>query len=261
MICDRVINVREGYTVPLGYHGTIIGISKSPKVQDIIYEVLFDEPFVGAFNIRGSDGKGYKMPGSALINISFGKRKFQTVKFGFANKKMTARKMIHFLFRTFLFHEVRNSYLDRSHHSGEGMITRETTRVIQLIQRFDICSRLDMNQKTLMCNVIKQPQNKPKNRPVSDDTEYQRFWSDLAEKSKISSPKILQREPGVQKLKEKIEDVPSLADAAKKLPIPETPDEKKEKDPELSEPSTSTAVSLPIPMSLPGQMPRGPMQG
>lgn len=82
MICDRVVNVREGYTVPLGYHGTIIGIYKSPKFQDIIYEVLFDEPFVGAFNIRGSDGKGYKLPGSALINLSFGKRKSQPVQSG-----------------------------------------------------------------------------------------------------------------------------------------------------------------------------------
>ncbi|CAD5122205.1 DgyrCDS10650 [Dimorphilus gyrociliatus] len=213
-IFDRVINVREGYTVPLGLTGTIVGIYVSSKVQDTIYEVLFDEQFVGSFNIRGSNGKGYRMPGSALINISYGKRKTQ----------ISAPKVREFPFSQSSAHRAR--YDNQKNHQGHP--------------------------------VNSKPQNKPKSRP-SDDTEYQKFWSDLAEKSKYS-PKILQRDSQTQKGREQKGDGPSLADAAKKLPIPETPEEKKEK--ELNVPKSSSAAATPqIPMPFTSHMPRVPMPG
>ena len=49
---DRVVNVRNGYTVPLGLHGTIVGIIAAAKVQDVLYEVVFDEEFPDGLNIR-----------------------------------------------------------------------------------------------------------------------------------------------------------------------------------------------------------------
>lgn len=46
-VFDRIITVRESFTVPLGFKGTIIGIQKGENMIDNIYETVFDKPFVG----------------------------------------------------------------------------------------------------------------------------------------------------------------------------------------------------------------------
>lgn len=49
---DRVVNVRDGYSVPLGLRGTVVGIRAAQKEQDVLYEVLFDEEFLGGLSLR-----------------------------------------------------------------------------------------------------------------------------------------------------------------------------------------------------------------
>ncbi|KAI1882663.1 hypothetical protein AGOR_G00237200 [Albula goreensis] len=93
---DRVVNVRESFTVPLGLRGTIIGIKgvrlSQPQNQssqpltsyershgadreaEVLYEVVFDEEFAGGLTIRCSPGRGYRLPPSALINLTHGCR-------------------------------------------------------------------------------------------------------------------------------------------------------------------------------------------
>ncbi|KAF5282795.1 hypothetical protein FQR65_LT02792 [Abscondita terminalis] len=73
---DRVVNVREGYTVPMGLKGTIIGIHKTNVADDdrTTFDVLFDQVFTGALSINTSSNRGYRMPKPALINISHGIR-------------------------------------------------------------------------------------------------------------------------------------------------------------------------------------------
>ena len=68
---DRVVNVREGFSVPLGLRGTVIRIQKGARVEDNVYDVLFDEVFTGGLTLRCSHGRGYRMPGSAMINFTF----------------------------------------------------------------------------------------------------------------------------------------------------------------------------------------------
>merc|ERR1719370_2058001 len=68
---DRVVNIREGFSVPLGLRGTLIRVQKGAKQEDNLYDVLFDEPFAGGLTLRCSPGRGYRLPGSALINLSF----------------------------------------------------------------------------------------------------------------------------------------------------------------------------------------------
>uniref|UniRef100_H2SH04 5'-3' exoribonuclease 1 n=1 Tax=Takifugu rubripes TaxID=31033 RepID=H2SH04_TAKRU len=70
---DRVVNVRESFTVPLGLKGTIIGIKGAEREAEVLYEVLFDEEFAGGLNISASC-RGYRLPPCALINISHGSR-------------------------------------------------------------------------------------------------------------------------------------------------------------------------------------------
>ncbi|XP_056600072.1 5'-3' exoribonuclease 1 isoform X1 [Triplophysa dalaica] len=72
---DRVVNVRESFSVPLGLRGTITGIKGAERETEVLYEVLFDEDFAGGLTIRCSTGRGYRLPPSALINLSHGSRK------------------------------------------------------------------------------------------------------------------------------------------------------------------------------------------
>ncbi|XP_070562062.1 5'-3' exoribonuclease 1-like isoform X2 [Ptychodera flava] len=73
---DRIINVREGYTVPLGLRGVVVGIMTADRPADVLYDVIFDKEFEGAL-VRSCGKRGYHMPPSALINISYGIRKEQ----------------------------------------------------------------------------------------------------------------------------------------------------------------------------------------
>ncbi|XP_030071789.1 5'-3' exoribonuclease 1 isoform X2 [Microcaecilia unicolor] len=71
---DRVVNVRESFSVPAGLRGTVIGIKGADREADVLYEVLFDEEFCGGLTIRCSQFRGYRLPASALINLSHGNR-------------------------------------------------------------------------------------------------------------------------------------------------------------------------------------------
>ncbi|XP_030882328.1 5'-3' exoribonuclease 1 [Leptonychotes weddellii] len=81
---DRVVNVRENFSVPVGLRGTIIGIKGANREADILFEVLFDEEFPGGLTIRCSPGRGYRLPTSALVNLTHGSRS-ET-----GNQKLTA---------------------------------------------------------------------------------------------------------------------------------------------------------------------------
>ncbi|KAG1673590.1 5'-3' exoribonuclease 1 [Nymphon striatum] len=72
---DRVVNIRSGYSVPLGLRGTIIGIHKGLIAEDTVYDVLFDEKFNGGISIQGSSAKVYRMSAAALIDLTHGNRK------------------------------------------------------------------------------------------------------------------------------------------------------------------------------------------
>uniref|UniRef100_A0A8B9GLE6 5'-3' exoribonuclease 1 n=1 Tax=Amazona collaria TaxID=241587 RepID=A0A8B9GLE6_9PSIT len=81
---DRVVNVRENFSVPVGLRGTIIGIKGASRETDVLFEVLFDEEFLGGLTIRCSPSRGYRLPSSALINLSHGSRS------EVGNQKLTA---------------------------------------------------------------------------------------------------------------------------------------------------------------------------
>lgn len=68
--------MREGHTVPLGAKGTVIGIRKIRENENA-YDVVFDAPFLGGISLGCSEGRGYRLPASAMINISHGRRVYQ----------------------------------------------------------------------------------------------------------------------------------------------------------------------------------------
>ncbi|KAK2538315.1 Xrn1 [Columba guinea] len=73
---DRVVNVRENFSVPVGL--------RASRETDVLFEVLFDEEFLGGLTIRCSPARGYRLPSSALINLSHGSRSEM------GNQKLTA---------------------------------------------------------------------------------------------------------------------------------------------------------------------------
>lgn len=80
---DRVVIVRDQYSVPLGMRGTIISIlpridanpirQENINVVDYIYEVLFDKPFELGTSYEGiAENRVFKVRRSVLINITHG---------------------------------------------------------------------------------------------------------------------------------------------------------------------------------------------
>ncbi|XP_049270658.1 5'-3' exoribonuclease 1 isoform X2 [Rhipicephalus sanguineus] len=71
---DRVVNVRENISVPLGYRGTIIGLLPLEDNEPQMCEVVFDEPFAGGLPLRCSEHHGYRISTLFLVNLSYGSR-------------------------------------------------------------------------------------------------------------------------------------------------------------------------------------------
>ncbi|XP_060573103.1 5'-3' exoribonuclease 1-like, partial [Ruditapes philippinarum] len=72
---DRVVNTRQGFPVPFGLRGTVVGIHPAEVEVNTMYEVIFDDDFQGGISIRNSSKRGYRMPPSGLLNITHGERK------------------------------------------------------------------------------------------------------------------------------------------------------------------------------------------
>ncbi|XP_021920765.1 5'-3' exoribonuclease 1 isoform X2 [Zootermopsis nevadensis] len=73
-LLDRIVNIRESYTVPLGLKGTIIGIHRTENEAELMYDVLFDKPFPGGLLLNCSTNRGYRLSQLAILNISHGQR-------------------------------------------------------------------------------------------------------------------------------------------------------------------------------------------
>lgn len=80
---DRVVIVRDQYSVPLGTRGTIISIlprtdpnpirQENINAIEYIFEVLFDKPFELGTSIDGIvENRIFKVRKSVLINITHG---------------------------------------------------------------------------------------------------------------------------------------------------------------------------------------------
>lgn len=48
---DRIVNVRQGFTVPFGLRGTVVGIHPGEKEYETIYDVVFDEKFPNGIDL------------------------------------------------------------------------------------------------------------------------------------------------------------------------------------------------------------------
>ncbi|KAK6965733.1 5p-3p exoribonuclease 1-like isoform X2 [Biomphalaria glabrata] len=93
---DRIVVVKIGYSVPFGKRGTITGIPNEEEgglTPNSLYDVVFDEPFSGGITLRCSSNKGYRVPGSAMLNLTYGEfRKNVSIDQRIAAAQAGARK-------------------------------------------------------------------------------------------------------------------------------------------------------------------------
>ncbi|XP_037537485.1 5'-3' exoribonuclease 1 [Nematolebias whitei] len=127
---DRVVNIRESFTVPLGLRGTIIGIKGAEREAEVLYEVLFDEEFVGGLNIRCASFRGYRVPPCALINLSHGARIDPTFHKLTAVVKPQPATGSSFNARqlTGLNHSPRSPFIPMQHNNKHAMVKAQGTR-------------------------------------------------------------------------------------------------------------------------------------
>uniref|UniRef100_A0A8C7XWM3 5'-3' exoribonuclease 1 n=1 Tax=Oryzias sinensis TaxID=183150 RepID=A0A8C7XWM3_9TELE len=69
---DRVVNIREGFTVPLGLRGTVIGIKGGENASAFNLKNKNSELFL--CSLRCASPRAYRLPPFALINLSHGVR-------------------------------------------------------------------------------------------------------------------------------------------------------------------------------------------
>lgn len=84
---DRVVIIRDQYSVPLGMRGTIISIlprvdpnpirQENINIVDYLYEILFDKPFELGTSIPDvAEKRAFKVRKSVLMNITHGAGRF-----------------------------------------------------------------------------------------------------------------------------------------------------------------------------------------
>eukprot|EP00471_Norrisiella_sphaerica_P010076 CAMPEP_0184497306 /NCGR_PEP_ID=MMETSP0113_2-20130426/36138_1 /TAXON_ID=91329 /ORGANISM="Norrisiella sphaerica, Strain BC52" /LENGTH=1717 /DNA_ID=CAMNT_0026884339 /DNA_START=126 /DNA_END=5279 /DNA_ORIENTATION=+ len=77
---DRVCCLRGDLGVPVGLHGTVVGLHLDEQRTGLRCDVLFDEKMVSgtSLNAMCSQGLGKSLPSSALLNLTNTKVQFQT---------------------------------------------------------------------------------------------------------------------------------------------------------------------------------------
>ena len=71
---DRVVNVKEGSSIPLGLRGTVVGVHPGRTEVETRLDVIFDQEFPGGTIIRSSGPCGARLPLASLVNLSHGRR-------------------------------------------------------------------------------------------------------------------------------------------------------------------------------------------
>ncbi|XP_029664328.1 5'-3' exoribonuclease 1 isoform X1 [Formica exsecta] len=178
---DRICCVRSGFSVPLGAKGVIIGIRKANNPTDIMYDVLFDQPFIGGLTLSGcSASRGYRLAAMDFINISFGERNEQGNP---ANESADCRKQI----ANPASPNKKNDQSSKSYpqmqlaKKGLEKLSRDISLGIMVQQNM-----IESDSKTVPYAAL--PQNSRQNAPPNQTSEFQALWDDLHKIQKPNGP-------------------------------------------------------------------------
>uniref|UniRef100_A0A0A9XX62 5'-3' exoribonuclease 1 n=1 Tax=Lygus hesperus TaxID=30085 RepID=A0A0A9XX62_LYGHE len=200
-ILDRVVNVRESHTIPLGYRGTIIGIEKKEDELATLYDILFDDEIVGGLLLFTDTRRCYRLTKQAFINISYG----LSLQNGLSSQgsQQTTHK-----WRKSEGHTNNNE--SRSRHdnfntqkgfNASGNVNNFNNNASNTVSQFFSAYRQPNAKNISMVSQqakedsesgrtisLKPQQPTPAQPPKSVDAEFQAMWSQLQQKLPTSPP-------------------------------------------------------------------------
>ncbi|KAL6430823.1 hypothetical protein ACFW04_006974 [Cataglyphis niger] len=178
---DRICCIRSGFSVPLGAKGTIIGIRKANNPADIMYDVLFDQPFIGGLTLSGcSASRGYRLTAMDFINISFGERNEQGNP---ANESTDCRKQIANPASPNKKNDQSSKLYPQMQLAKKGLekLSRDISLGIMVQQNM-----IESDSKT--ASYVALPQNSRQNAPPNQASEFQALWDELHKIQKPNGP-------------------------------------------------------------------------
>ncbi|XP_072761689.1 5'-3' exoribonuclease 1 isoform X2 [Anoplolepis gracilipes] len=187
---DRIRCVRNGFSVPLGNKGIIIGIRKANNPADVMYDVLFDEPFIGGFTLSGCSAfRGYRLAATDFVNISFGERSEHGNREQIANSPGSPNKKSDQSSKSYPQMQLAKKGLEKlSRDIRLGIMSQQNT--------------IESGSKTGIPYAA-FPQNPRQNAPPNQQTsEFQALWDELHKIQKPNGPpEKIQSNPMITKVK------------------------------------------------------------
>lgn len=173
---DRIRCVRSGFSVPIGTKGTVIGIRKGSNPIDTMYDVLFDEPFMGGFTLNGcSPFRGYRLATTDFVNISFGER---TEQGNPASELMEYRKQT-------------ATSVSPSKQNDQSLKTYPQMQLakkgLEKLNR-DICLGMAQHGMVELSPKTMPFHQNPQNMPPNQASEFQALWNELHKIQKPNGP-------------------------------------------------------------------------
>ncbi|XP_011151267.1 5'-3' exoribonuclease 1 isoform X2 [Harpegnathos saltator] len=172
-LLDRIRCVRRGFTVPIGAKGTIIGIQKANIQVDTMFDVLFDQPFIGGFSINGcSESRGYRLAITDFLNISHGER----IEHGNSINEPTEN-----------WRQMANASSPKRNIRQSPKVSPQMCLAKKGLEKLnqDILSKMELCKKT-----ITTPSKVPSQNASSSNqsSEFQTLWNELHKMQKSSLP-------------------------------------------------------------------------
>ncbi|XP_032684890.1 5'-3' exoribonuclease 1 isoform X3 [Odontomachus brunneus] len=175
-LLDRICCVRNGFTVPIGAKGTIIGMQKANNnPAETMFDVLFDRPFMGGLSVIGcSELRGYRLAITDFMNISYGERMEHGNPMNEPSenwRQMTAGTS-----------SPKRNIRQSPKVSPQMRLAKKGLEKLNQ----DILSQLESNKKTITapCEV----QSKKSQNASSSQSEFQTLWNELHSLQKLSVP-------------------------------------------------------------------------
>ncbi|XP_075211430.1 5'-3' exoribonuclease pacman isoform X2 [Lycorma delicatula] len=217
---DRIVCVRDSYTVPLGYKGTITGIKLAEKEDNIVYDVVFDKEFVGGIQIRCSSNRGYRMNDKCFINLSHGIR-LENSK-SKSNVSVNVQQPEYDRFDNYSWNSRRNSAFASCNNNNNNN-NNNNKNSIHKSQQQPPKQRLhsfDAFTPKSASNAQKEDKHKPladqanTNQPSS---EFQAMWNELKKAgTKPSQSQIVQGQAAVSDASDVLKKMLKIADSSPK---------------------------------------------
>lgn len=71
---DRVVYVGQGFPVPIGFRGTVVGMKRDEQSKTERCKVLFDQPFRRGIPVGDHTRSVFHLPPWTLMNVTHNKR-------------------------------------------------------------------------------------------------------------------------------------------------------------------------------------------